>query len=105
MLRFVLPLLCVSAVPWFILTWWRKRQARSEAERAFIARTHTGLAAFVALSVVAFAVLPPRERMFALPIFLAAGAGIRAWMRKGLARVQSERTLGEDRFSRAKRVN
>jgi hypothetical protein len=105
MLRFVLPLLCVSAIPWLVLTWWRKRQARSEAERSFIARTHTGLAVFVALAVVAFAVLPPRERMFALPIFLAIGTGIRVWMRKGLARVQSDRALGQDRFSRAKRVN
>jgi hypothetical protein len=105
MLRIVLPILCVSALPWFALTWWRKRQARSEAERAFIARTHTGAAVFVALAVVALAVLPPRERMFALPVFLTIGMGIRRWMRKGLGRVQAEQTPLGDRFSRAKRVN
>src|SRR5262245_14409596 len=105
MLRIVLPILCVSAVPWFALTWWRKRQARSEAERGSIARTHTTLAMFVALGVVALCVLPPRERMVALPVFLAIGAGIRRWMRRGLARVQAEQTPLGDRFSRAKRVN
>jgi hypothetical protein len=105
MLRFVLPILCISAVPWMALTWWRKRQARSEAERAFITRTHTGIAVFVALAVVALSVLPPRERMFALPLFLAIGVGARSWMRKGLARVQAEQAPGPDRFSRAKRVN
>lgn len=105
MLRIVLPILCVSALPWFALTWWRKRRARSEAERAFIARTHTGVAMFVALAVLALAVLPHRERMFALPVFLAVGMGIRRWMQKGRTRIQAEQASLGDRFSRAKRVN
>jgi hypothetical protein len=103
MLRFVLPLLMISALPWMALTWWRLRRARSEIERSFIGRTHTALAMFVGLAVVALAALGPRERVFALPILFVVGLGIRHGIRKGRARIQAQQ--GGDAFSRAKRVN
>ncbi len=102
MFRIVLPLLFVAAIPWAALTWWRIRKARTDAERAFIRRTHTGIAIFTMLAVVALMMLPGRERMLALPVFLIAGIGIRHGIRKGRARLQAEQA---DPFARMKRVN
>jgi hypothetical protein len=103
MLRFIFPLLVVAAIPWAAITWWRMRRARSDIERNFIARTHTSIAIFAALAVMALAALGPRERLFAVPIFFVVGLGIRHGIRKGRARIQAQR--GGDAFSRAKRIN
>jgi hypothetical protein len=106
MLRIIMPLLCIAAVPWGILTWFRMRVARSEKERAFIGRTHAGLAMFVVLSVIALVMLGGRERMFALPIVAVIGMGIRQGIRKGRERIQAEQAAAQaDPLRRAKRVN
>lgn len=102
MLRIVIPLLLVAAVPFSVVTWWRMRKSKSEAERLFIRRTHTGVATFAVLAVLALTVLPGRERMLALPLFFVVGLGIRQGIRKGRARLQSEQA---DPFARMKRVN
>lgn len=102
MLRIVLPILLVCAVPWGLLTWWRMRRARSLRERQFIERTHTGLALFVGLGVLVLALLQGREQFFALPILFVAGLGLRHGIRKGRARLQAEES---DPLSRAKRIN
>lgn len=102
MLRLLVPLLFAASIPWAALTWWRARRARSEDERQFVIRTHTGMAIFAVLAVISLATLGPREKLFALPIFLAIGTGIRHGIRKGRARIQAEQA---DPARRMKRVN
>ncbi len=100
--RIIFILFLVAAIPWAIATWWQMCRSQSARERAWVARVSVSLWMFSLLGAMAFALLAMRGQFLALPLFGAAGLGVRYGLRKMRARIRDEES---DPLSRAKPLN
>src|SRR5258708_1807066 len=100
--RIIVFIFLIAAIPWAIATWWQMRRSQSARERAWVARVSLSLWMFSLLGAMAFVSLAMRGQFLALPLFGAAGLGVRHGLRKMRARIREEEG---DPLSRAKPLN
>ena len=100
--RIIIIVFLIAAIPWAIATWWQMLRSQGPRERAWVARVSVGLWMFSLLGVMAFVLLAFRGQFLALPLFGAAGLGVRYGLRKMRARIREEEN---DPLSRAKPLN
>ncbi len=101
--KVLLVLLIICAIPWSIRTWWQMRRARGPREKAFIGRMNFVSWMYIALAIIALNFLPSiQAKLFALPVFCAAGMALQHGYRKVRARIRNEEA---DPLSRARRIN
>jgi hypothetical protein len=102
MVRVILFLFLIGAIPWTIVTWWEMRRSQSARERAWVGRVSLGVWLGSLLGAMAVVLFTMRGQLLALPVFGATGLAAWYGLRRARSRIRAEEG---DPLSRAKRLN
>lgn len=102
--RFIFILFLLGAIPWAVATWWEMRRSHGPRERAWVGRASftLWLSCLIGSLLLCQFAMKGQLFVFALPVFVAAGLGARAGMRRVRARIRLEES---DPLSRARPLN
>jgi hypothetical protein len=102
MSRFIVIFFLLGAIPWAFFTFWEMRRSHGPRERAWVGRASVGLWLGCLLGAIAFVQFAMKGQLFALPVFVVIGLGIRHGLSRVRARIRADES---DPLSRARRIN
>jgi len=100
--KYIAMLFLLGAIPWAVFTWLEMRRSHGPRERAWVGRTSVTLWFACLIGSILFFQFAMKSQLFVLPVFVVAGLGARAGMRRVRARIRMEEG---DPLCRARKLN